>query len=85
MIELTEDQRREVDAAGGGPIRVRVPRTGREYVLLSADLYEQLQSLMDEFGDVTATAELVDRVMAEDDANDPYLASYQSIQQEGRP
>ena len=32
--------------------------------------------------DVVATADLVDRIMAEDDANDPYLASYQSYTRE---
>ena len=32
---------------------------------------------------VLATAELVDRVMAEDDANDPNLAEYQRLYGEG--
>lgn len=33
--------------------------------------------------DVLATGELVDRIMAEDDANDPYLESYQSYARKG--
>ncbi len=76
MIVLTEDQRQEVVASGNRPVRVGAPGMGREYVLLPVDVYEQLLAEVDDLGDVTATAELVDRVMAEDDANDPYLASY---------
>jgi hypothetical protein len=47
------------------------------------DLIRRMQAgEMDEYHDVTATVELVDRVMAEDDAHNLHLASYQSRQQD---
>jgi hypothetical protein len=40
------------------------------------EAYERLRSILDE-GTICATAEMVDRIMADDDANDPYLEEYQ--------
>ena len=70
-IELTSEQ---LQAA---PLRISDPETSQEYVLIRAELYDRLRQLLDD--DVRASGELVDRIMAEDDANDPYLQSYQSI------
>ena len=72
MIELTEQQRQELKDPEP---RARDPETGATYVLVKAEVYERLRALLDETE--LATAELVDRVMAEDDANDPNLAEYQ--------
>jgi hypothetical protein len=57
------------------------PETHQRYVLLRQEVYEQLAALL---GDETvfATADLLDKIMAEDDANDPFLAGYQSITRE---
>jgi hypothetical protein len=76
MIDLTREQRQELTAPGEA--RARDPETGTVYVLVRADVYERLQALLDG-GAACATAELVDRVMAEDDANDPHLAEYQRL------
>jgi hypothetical protein len=81
MIELTDEQRREL--SGPEPAAID-PRTGEEYVLVRRAVYERFRSLLED-GDVLATGELVDRVMAADDANDPHLESYQSATREGRP
>jgi hypothetical protein len=45
-------------------------------------VYERLRSLLDD--DIRASGELVDKIMAADDANDPYLESYQSITRENQ-
>jgi hypothetical protein len=72
MIELTDEQQREL--AQPEPIAID-PRTQEEYVLVRRAVYERLRVFLDET--VLATGEIVDRVMAEDDANDPTLESYQ--------
>jgi hypothetical protein len=78
MIELTQEQRYAI-AGAESPV-VLDPETNEHYVLVRKAVYDRLRSLLDE--DVRASGELVDAVMAEDDANDPYLESYQSITRE---
>jgi hypothetical protein len=73
MIELTDGQRA---ALAGGDTLVRDAATNETYVLLRKTVYDQLQALLGD-GAVVTTAEMLDTVMAEDDANDPYLADYQ--------
>ena len=76
MIELTDEQRQELDTPG--PVQVRDPVTKETYVLVRTRTYERLEAMLE--GDtILATAEMVDRVMAEDDANDPHLAEYQRL------
>jgi hypothetical protein len=73
MIELTQEQRQELNAPE--PVAID-PETRETYVLLRKEVYDQLcQLLHDET--LYTTAEMLDRVMAEDDANDPYLAALQ--------
>lgn len=45
MIDLTEDQQRELDLAQ--PARVRDPRTEETYVLVRADVYERMRAVID--------------------------------------
>ena len=75
MIELTEQQAQALGKTE--PVRVLDPTTRTEYVLVRADVYQRLQPLLEDT--VAATADLVDRVMAEDDARDPYLEEYQRL------
>jgi hypothetical protein len=74
MIELTDQQRQEL--SGPEPVAVD-PATREEYVLIRRSVYDRLRALADD--SLLATGEMVDRLMAEDDANDPSLASYQGI------
>jgi hypothetical protein len=83
MLEFTEQQRLALQRANGAEIRITDPDTHQEYVVVRREVYERLAALLDE--DVRASGELVDQIMAEDDANDPYLASYQAITREERP
>jgi hypothetical protein len=73
MIELTKEQLRELSQPE--PIAID-PETKETYVLVRKGVYERLRSLL---GDDTVytTAEMLDRVMVEDDANDLYLAELQ--------
>lgn len=83
MIELTELQQHVLETERGEQTRVYNPRTQETFVLLRLDVYERLHSLLDD--SICAAAELVDRVMAEDDANDPYLAEYQRLDAKDQP
>ena len=75
MIVLTEEQGQQLD--GPTPLAID-PRTKKTYVLVPEAVYQRIQSMVDDEEDVLATGEMVDRIMAEDDANDPYLDEYQS-------
>ena len=78
MIELTEEQRRELQ--GTEVPQLLDPGTGKTYVLLQTEIYQRLKGLLeDEF---RVTGEMVDRLMEEEDENDPTLSFYQ--QQYGR-
>ena len=52
------------------------PETQQIYILVRQELYERLRALLDE-GTVYTTAEMLDRVLADDDAQDLYLAELQ--------
>lgn len=75
MIELTETQRRELVLPE--PVAID-PQTRQTYVLIRTEIYERLKALLtlDEY-DPDEGAPLVNEVMAEDDAHDPLLESYQ--------
>ena len=74
MLELTEQQWQE---ATSEPVVID-PKTQVEYILVRRGAYDRLRALV---GDdtVVVTAEMVDRIMADYDADDPTLESYQSI------
>lgn len=73
MIELT-DQQRQALLATEAP-RVVDPGTGKTYVLVPTEVYQRLEALLEE--EVRVTGEMVDRLMAEEDRDDPSLAFYQ--------
>lgn len=75
MIELTEEQRNQLNDPE--PIAID-PVTQTTYVLVRREVYEQSKTLlkMDDY-DPGKAAGYMNEVMAEDDAKDPYLQSYQ--------
>jgi hypothetical protein len=79
MIELTREQHRAMELRGESPPRVRDPETRITYVLLREDAYGRLKSLLaaEEFDPDEALPALQEAV-AEDDADDPLLGSYQT-------
>ena len=44
METLTPEQRKLLQQAGGQPLRLIDPDTNQQYILVRAELYEQLQS-----------------------------------------
>ena len=75
MIELTEEQCRGLAM----PVPLAIdPTTKKTYVLVPEAIYQRIRNVLDDDEDIVATGEMVDRIMAEDDANDPYLEEYQS-------
>jgi hypothetical protein len=84
-VPLTEEQRLALEGAGGAPLTLTDPVTNTAYVLVRAEVYERLKDLAaeNEF-DPRDAYPLVDRVMAEEDASDPHLESYQHPPHEGR-
>lgn len=79
MTVLTDELRREMQAAGDRPLRLTDPENHREYVLLRAEVFDRLQRLIYDDSEVEPDAALpmVNELMAEDDSNDPLLDSYQ--------
>jgi hypothetical protein len=63
MIELTEQQRREVKEANGDAVRAFDPESKQEYVLLRAEAYQRLREL--------AEAEVVDPSLYEFEEIEP--------------
>ena len=75
-LELTEQQQQELQAAGNSPVRVILPQTNREYVVLPAEIYDRLRSLTEGLT-MPQVGDLVEKTMREYDADDPALESYQ--------
>jgi hypothetical protein len=75
VIELTDQQRQELSAPE--PVAID-PQTRETYVLVRRDGYERFKALLslDDYNPDEGAAH-INEVMAEDDANDPYLDSYQ--------
>jgi hypothetical protein len=78
MIELTPAQRQALATTQESPPTVLDPETQAAYVLIPREAYERLKALLttDEY-DPDEGAAYVNEVMAEDDAGDPLLESYQ--------
>ncbi len=76
MIELTEEQRRELTTPE--PVVID-PQTKEEYVLVPRNLYEHIRHL---FSDTALSKRevsvLIDRAMREYDEHDPSLHLYQN-------
>lgn len=74
MIELTEQQRQELNAPE--PVVID-PETRETYVLVPRLVYDRLKALLalDEY-DPDEGAAYMNEVMSEDDAKDPYVNGY---------
>jgi hypothetical protein len=78
MIQLTETQLQLLAQIKEEPIQLLNPRTGETYVLIKQSAFEKIKSLLDlDDYDPDEGAAYVNEIMAEDDANDPLLESYQ--------
>jgi len=81
VIVLTEQQGLELHVAE--PVAID-PRTHQTYVLVRQAVYERLKAVLDvgEY-DPDEGAAFINEVMAEDDAHDPLLESYQHYGRRG--
>jgi hypothetical protein len=75
MIELTEQQRQDLSAPE--PVAID-PLTRQTYVLVRRETYDRLKALLalDDY-DPDEGLGHINEIMADDDAKDPYLESYQ--------
>jgi len=75
MIELNEQQRHELNCPEPEALD---PQTRETYVLVRREVYDRLKTLLalDDYDPDEGAAEM-NEVMAEDDAKDPHLESYQ--------
>jgi hypothetical protein len=74
MATLTPEQCAAVDKAIGQDGYARL----ENYVVLRADVYDRLRTLLEDGPDVSQVASLVETAMRDQDADDPLLESYQS-------
>jgi hypothetical protein len=83
--QLTEQQMQALhETDDAGPVTVVDPITDTSYILVRADVFQELQDWMQDL-DPKATYPQVDRIMASDDAHDPTLATYQDDASCGKP
>jgi hypothetical protein len=75
MIELTEQQRQDLSVPE--PVAID-PLTRQTYVLVRREVYDRLKALLalDDY-DPDEGLGHINEIMADDDANDPHLESYQ--------
>jgi hypothetical protein len=73
--ELARELQQAVGA--GTPVEVVDPATQQVYYLISAEQFQKMRSALSGDFDPREAYPLIEKVMANDDANDPLLASYQ--------
>ena len=73
--QLVEELQQAV--GGGTPVEVVDPVTQQVYYLISADQFQKMRAAISSDFDPRDAYPLIEQVMADDDANDPWLASYQ--------
>jgi hypothetical protein len=85
QIDLTEQQQQQLTQARGMEhLRVFNPSTNEAFILLPVAVYERLSSILQDEFDPREAYPVVDRTMADDDAQDPYVDTYQHTRGEHR-
>ncbi len=64
-------------AQSGGPVEVTVGDSGQSFFLVPAEQYRKLHAAVTSDFDPREAYPWIEKLMAEDDANDPWLESYQ--------
>jgi hypothetical protein len=75
MATLTVEQRNLLKQASGEPLRLVDPDTNQEYVLLPADLYEQLRSVLSDL-DPRDLYPALHRALRDEGWDDPHMDEY---------
>jgi hypothetical protein len=83
-IELTEQQQRALDAEGE-TLGVIDPRTNQTYVLVRAEIYERLRSILDDDFDSEDAFQAQIESAAEAGWNDPQMDVYNELDPRRQP
>jgi hypothetical protein len=86
MIELTHEQHQALELQGEVPLRALDPATRTEYVILRAELYDRLKSLLsedEEWAEGTYLAAM--EVFARDGWDDPRMDVYDQLDPRRQP
>jgi hypothetical protein len=76
MTTISPEIRRAIEEGGGQPTHLIDPETNAAYVLIPAEQFERLQSLLSEPGDVREFYPSVDRVFGAGGWDDPAMDVY---------
>jgi hypothetical protein len=80
MIKLTQEQHLTLSQLGAGPVRAIDPATNVEYVLVRAEIYERLKTLIADDRDwVRDGYTTAMEVFARDGWDDPRMDVYDSL------
>jgi hypothetical protein len=86
MIELTAEQRHALKEANGEVVRALDPDTRREYLIVPAEVYERLRSLLSDGDDfVEGIYPHVMEVFGREGWNDPSMDSYDDLDPRKQP
>jgi hypothetical protein len=77
MIELSQEQRRELEAPE--PARARDPQTNETYVLVRAEVYERLRALLEGAAFAEDAYPHVMEVFGREGWNDPSMDVYDEL------
>jgi hypothetical protein len=77
MPTLSPEQKQAVVLAGDTPIPITDPDSDASYVLIRAEVFERILAAAEGDLDPREYYPVIDLIMAKDDANDPYLSTYQ--------
>ena len=77
MTRMPLDSNLKQAVSVGTPVEVFDPTTNEVYYLISAEQFQMLASAATGDFDPRDAYPLIDKIMAEDDAHDPLLDSYQ--------
>jgi hypothetical protein len=76
MTTITPELRRAIEEGGGQPTRLVDPETNEAYVLIPAEQFEKLRSLLSERGEIGNPYPSVDRVFGAEGWDDPTMDVY---------
>jgi hypothetical protein len=80
MIQLTETQHNEIGVNNGEPVRALDPATNEQYVLVPAEMYDRLKSLLaGDLGWTVAGYDAVIEAFAKSGWDDPRMDVYDSL------
>jgi hypothetical protein len=77
MTHATLEKSLREAAEAGTPVEVVDPATNRVYYLVSAEQFQRMAATLRDDFDPREFYPMIDKAMAEDDAKDPLLESYQ--------